>query len=134
MAQHEEEQPPPKRSIPSDLSDHSFLLTSRFQPHICHPRLMSPGGTDGPPSRSTGTSAGLMRIWTLMTTGLYALLTVWRLAIGKINKALLFLDYGLRRRTDFFHKVGTTVLGPPRFTHLTDSSILLPTDPPTQKQ
>lgn len=67
---------------------------------------MPAGGADGPPPRSTGTgSAGLKRIWTLMTTGLYALLTVWRLAIGKINKALLFLDYGLRRRTDFFHKV-----------------------------
>lgn len=62
---------------------------------------MQPGA--GGSSSTGGTSSG-MRFWTVMTTSLYALLTVWRLAIGKINKALLWLDYGWRRRTDFFHK------------------------------
>lgn len=65
---------------------------------------MQPGvGAAG--SRSTSSGNGGGRFWTVMTTSLYALLTVWRLAITKINKALLFLDYGWRRRTDFFHKV-----------------------------
>ena len=60
----------------------------------------------GGSSSSTGGTSRARRFWTIMTTSLYALLTVWRLAIGMINKKLLWLDYGWRRRTDFFHKAG----------------------------
>lgn len=61
----------------------------------------------GARTRSTTTTSteAIKRLWGLIATGLYALLTLWRLTISKINGALLFLDYGLRRRTDFLHKV-----------------------------
>lgn len=64
-------------------------------------------GGRGPRSTTKTSSSSSLgkRVWALLTMGMYALLTLWRLAIAKANGALLFLDNGLRRRTDFYHKV-----------------------------
>jgi hypothetical protein len=64
-------------------------------------------------SSSSSSSSGFgQRAWELMTTGLWALLTLWRLAIAKVNATVLapFLDHGMRRRTDFLHKVMRSIV------------------------
>ena len=37
-----------------------------------------------------------------------AFMTMWRLAIYWINRGLLYMEYGGKRRTDFYHKVSNT--------------------------